>query len=61
MGLEMRGVVADCWGSLHLGRGRNIPSARPQFHVTVRERMENAALKYKPAARWKTGCEVYVE
>ncbi|KAJ6585425.1 hypothetical protein B0H19DRAFT_1109618 [Mycena capillaripes] len=45
----------------HLGRGRAIVDAKPKFHYTVKERMANTALKYKPKAKWVAGTEVYVE
>ncbi|KAK1230821.1 hypothetical protein PQX77_006093 [Marasmius sp. AFHP31] len=45
----------------NLGRGRKIEDEHPKFHVTVRERMKDPKLKYKPNARWKEGTEVYVE
>ncbi|KAK7022138.1 hypothetical protein R3P38DRAFT_3195528 [Favolaschia claudopus] len=46
---------------LHLGRSRQIVDPKPNFHYTVKERMENPALKYKPKAKWVPGSEVYVE
>ncbi|KAJ7143597.1 hypothetical protein C8R43DRAFT_891445 [Mycena crocata] len=45
----------------HLGKGRPIVDAKPKFHFTVKERMANTALKYKPKAQWIAGSEVYVE
>ena len=39
---------------MHLGAGRGIPDRRgnpPIFHETVRVRMEDPELKYKPRAR----------
>ncbi|KAK7036859.1 hypothetical protein R3P38DRAFT_3480660 [Favolaschia claudopus] len=45
----------------HLGRSRQIVDPNPNFHYTVKERMENPALKYKPKAKWVPGSEVYVE
>ncbi|EIN12817.1 hypothetical protein PUNSTDRAFT_61007 [Punctularia strigosozonata HHB-11173 SS5] len=42
-------------------KGRRIPDIQPNFHISVKERMHNAALHYKPKAKWKTGTEVYVE
>ncbi|KAF8215017.1 hypothetical protein K438DRAFT_1800618 [Mycena galopus ATCC 62051] len=45
----------------HLGRGRAIIDLNPKFHYTVKERMANSALKYKPKAQWVAGSEVYVE
>ncbi|KAJ7078614.1 hypothetical protein B0H15DRAFT_535876 [Mycena belliarum] len=46
---------------LHLGRGRIVIDSKPNFHITVKERMGNTALKYKPKAQWTAGAEVYVE
>ncbi|EEB98895.1 hypothetical protein MPER_01518, partial [Moniliophthora perniciosa FA553] len=43
------------------GRGRKIEEEKPKFHLTVKERMEDPNLKYKPNATWKQGTEVYVE
>ncbi|KAJ7464704.1 hypothetical protein B0H11DRAFT_72259 [Mycena galericulata] len=45
----------------HLGKGRPVVDAHPKFHTTVKERMANAALKYKPKAKWVPGSEVYVD
>jgi hypothetical protein len=51
--------------SFHLGKGRFVPTRRlddgPKFHVSVKQRMEDKALNYKPKAIWKPGTEVYVE
>ena len=46
---------------IHLGRGRQISDVKPKFHVSVKERMEDAALKYKPRAVWTAGTETYVQ
>lgn len=47
---------------INLGRGRRITDDRhPKFHVTVKQRMEDKSLKYKPKATWKKGTEIYVE
>ncbi|EMD39907.1 hypothetical protein CERSUDRAFT_81231 [Gelatoporia subvermispora B] len=46
--------------SIHLGKGRYIPYSQPNFHVSVKERMADTALKYTPRARWTKGSEVYV-
>ena len=46
--------------SIHLGRGRRIPDIKPKFHETVKERMEDKALRYKPRAVWRYGTETYV-
>ncbi|KZP18959.1 hypothetical protein FIBSPDRAFT_1045889 [Athelia psychrophila] len=51
--------------SIHLGKGRKIPfcdkNSGPRFHVSVKERMEDQKLKYKPKAVWPQGTEVYVQ
>ncbi|KAI9058264.1 hypothetical protein FKP32DRAFT_1688725 [Trametes sanguinea] len=45
----------------HMGRGREIPQDMPpNFHVTVRERMQDPSLKYTPRAKYTLGKEVYV-
>ncbi|KAJ7643717.1 hypothetical protein FB45DRAFT_280795 [Roridomyces roridus] len=46
---------------LHLGKGRTVVDAQPKFHYTVKARMANEALKYKPKAQWVAGSESYVE
>ncbi|ESK88013.1 hypothetical protein Moror_10818 [Moniliophthora roreri MCA 2997] len=48
------------WGP-NWGRGRKIEDDKPKFHLTVKERMQDPKLKYKPNAIWKQGTEVYVE
>ncbi|KAJ7015961.1 hypothetical protein C8F04DRAFT_1021023 [Mycena alexandri] len=45
----------------HLGKGRPIVDPKPNFHVTVKERMANTTLKYRPKAQWVAGTEVYIE
>ncbi|KAJ7741369.1 hypothetical protein B0H16DRAFT_1565561 [Mycena metata] len=45
----------------HLGQGRPIVDPKPNFHVTVKERMANTTLKYRPKAQWVAGTEVYIE
>jgi len=45
----------------HRGKGRPIIDPNPKFHYTVKERMANTALKYRPKAKWVAGTEVYVE
>ncbi|KAJ7490441.1 hypothetical protein FB451DRAFT_1023007 [Mycena latifolia] len=45
----------------HLGKGRTVIDPKPNFHITVKERMANTALKYKPKAQWTAGTEVYVD
>jgi len=56
---DTKGVWHNKFG-FHLGKGRPIPDAHPKFHYTVKERMANTALKYKPKAQWVAGSEVYV-
>ncbi|KAI0712063.1 hypothetical protein C8Q76DRAFT_733337 [Earliella scabrosa] len=46
---------------VHLGRGRQIYDAKPKFHVTVKQRMEDPDLKYKPRAQYTPGTETYVQ
>jgi hypothetical protein len=50
------------WG-INLGHGRRIPESDfpPNFHVTVRDRMNDASSKYTPRAIWEPGTEIYVE
>ncbi|KAI0248360.1 hypothetical protein BJV78DRAFT_1131681 [Lactifluus subvellereus] len=45
--------------SVNLGRGRSLPQ-NPSFHESVRIRMGDAKLKYKPRARYTRGTETYV-
>ncbi|KAI0293299.1 hypothetical protein B0F90DRAFT_1643195 [Multifurca ochricompacta] len=45
--------------SIHLGRGRWVPP-KPLFHESVKKRMENPKLRYKPRALYKKGTETYV-
>jgi len=47
--------------SINLGRGRIIQDANPCFHETVKLRMEDSTLKYKPKAQWKAGSEKYTQ
>ena len=45
----------------HCGKGRKIPEdIHPQFHESVKHRMDYAPLNYKPRAIWKAGTETYV-
>jgi hypothetical protein len=44
----------------NFGRGREITGGPPNFHITVKKRMESS-LKYTPRARWTQGTEVYVD
>jgi len=46
---------------INFGRGRQIRSDQPNFHVSVRQRLAVADLKYKPKAKWTPGTERYVE
>ncbi|KAG5338934.1 hypothetical protein C0989_005568 [Termitomyces sp. Mn162] len=46
--------------SMNLGRGRKIKDANPNFHETVKLRMDDTRLKYKPKAIWTAGSENYV-
>ena len=40
----------------HCGKGRKIPEdIHPQFHESVKHRMDYAPLNYKPRAIWKAG------
>ncbi|KAI9444639.1 hypothetical protein H4582DRAFT_2094508 [Lactarius indigo] len=45
--------------SFHLGRGRYVPP-NPLFHESVKIRMQDPKLKYKPRARYTPGTETYV-
>ncbi|KAI9455901.1 hypothetical protein BJY52DRAFT_1121569 [Lactarius psammicola] len=45
--------------SFHLGRGRYVPP-KPLFHESVKTRMQDPKLKYKPKARYTPGTETYV-
>ncbi|KAJ7078619.1 hypothetical protein B0H15DRAFT_860330 [Mycena belliarum] len=64
--LPLSWSVQDTKGSwhsklgFHLGRGRTVVDPKPKFHITVKDRMKNTALKYKPKAQWAAGTEVYV-
>ncbi|KAH9070704.1 hypothetical protein EDB83DRAFT_2221677 [Lactarius deliciosus] len=46
------------WGP-HLGRGRDVP-LKPLFHESVKTRMDDPKLKYKPRAVYAKGTESYV-
>ncbi|KAF7314983.1 DUF2235 domain-containing protein [Mycena indigotica] len=46
---------------VHLGKGRKIIDPSPNFHITVKERMQDGMLNYKPRAIWTKGTEVYVD
>ncbi|CCM03505.1 uncharacterized protein FIBRA_05639 [Fibroporia radiculosa] len=45
---EPSGLWHTSW-SIHRGQGRHLPP-RPNFHVTVKERMNDKALRYRPKA-----------
>jgi len=45
--------------SFNFGRGRKVVDEKPNFHATVKQRMEST-LNYTPKAKWKEGSEVYV-
>ncbi|KAF8073979.1 hypothetical protein FPV67DRAFT_1739295 [Lyophyllum atratum] len=45
--------------NFNFGRGRQIRDVNPYFHETVKQRMEDAKLKYKPKAKWTAGSEKY--
>ena len=47
--------------SFHRGKGRIIPDLYPNFHETVRMRMQSEKIAYKPAAKYKPGSEKYVQ
>ena len=47
-------------GRFHLGKGRHIPDGQPKFHESVKERMQDKELNYKPRAVWKANTECYV-
>lgn len=57
---EPDGTWKSAW-RINFGRGRKVRDPHPDFHVSVRERMENADLKYKPRATWTEGSEQYVD
>jgi hypothetical protein len=57
---ETDGTWKSRW-RLNLGRGRQVRVERPNFHVSVRERMATAELNYKPKAKWVAGTEQYVD
>ncbi|KAL0961461.1 hypothetical protein HGRIS_006406 [Hohenbuehelia grisea] len=47
--------------SFNFGKGRDIRDEKPNFHSTVKVRMADASLKYKPRAKWTEGTEVYLD
>ncbi|KZT12113.1 uncharacterized protein LAESUDRAFT_670416 [Laetiporus sulphureus 93-53] len=47
--------------SVHLGKGRHLPP-NPYYHITVKERMQDKALRYRPRAILQHGSEIkYVD
>ncbi|GAW01068.1 hypothetical protein LENED_002638 [Lentinula edodes] len=63
--MKARYQDADCrWHTTYawnLGRGRQIYTPKPYFHMTVKYRYDDVTLAYKPKARWQEGTEVYIE
>ncbi|KAJ3806444.1 hypothetical protein F5876DRAFT_50024 [Lentinula aff. lateritia] len=63
--MKTRYQDADCrWHTTYawnLGRGRQIYTPKPYFHMTVKYRYDDVTLAYKPKARWQEGTEVYIE
>ncbi|KAJ3867251.1 hypothetical protein EV359DRAFT_78738 [Lentinula novae-zelandiae] len=63
--MKTRYQDADCrWHTSYawnLGRGREIYTPKPYFHMTVKYRYDDVTLAYKPKARWQEGTEVYIE
>ncbi|KAG6865046.1 hypothetical protein C0991_005492 [Blastosporella zonata] len=47
--------------SINFGRGRKIADKNPNFHETVKIRMDDPKLNYTPKARWDRQSEVYVQ
>ncbi|RXW24075.1 hypothetical protein EST38_g1771 [Candolleomyces aberdarensis] len=45
----------------HLGKGRKIEDNHPHLHETVKIRMADPSLGYKPRAQWEKDTEVYVQ
>lgn len=56
---DATGKWHNTW-SINFGRGRTIYQQNPLFHITVKERMADKALKYTPKAIWTPGTESYV-
>ncbi|TFK34711.1 hypothetical protein BDQ12DRAFT_726579 [Crucibulum laeve] len=56
---DAQGVWHKDW-SPNFGRGRTIQDPNPNFHISVKERIESN-LKYAPRAKWAKGTEVYVQ
>ncbi|THU90978.1 hypothetical protein K435DRAFT_759709 [Dendrothele bispora CBS 962.96] len=59
---DAEGKWQSSW-AWNLGRGRAIVIAKPKFHKTVQDRMNDSSLNYQPKARWdkNTQVPVYVE
>ncbi|KAJ7601160.1 hypothetical protein C8J56DRAFT_912301 [Mycena floridula] len=57
---DLKGVWQSSYKP-NLGRGRAILDPHPNFHTSVKDRMDTAALAYKPKATWTSGSEVYVQ
>jgi len=47
--------------TFNMGRGRNIFDEHPNFHSSVKTRMQDTSLKYTPRAKWTAGTEVYID
>ncbi|KAL5520131.1 hypothetical protein ACEPAG_1791 [Sanghuangporus baumii] len=57
---DAKGVWHKKW-EFHLGRGRSVDHIGPLlFHKTVQMRMNDASLRYTPAAKYEKGKEEYV-
>ena len=54
------GVWHKTW-SPHLFKGRKIDDDHPFFHDTVKIRMADPSLRYKPRAQWEPGTEKYIQ
>jgi len=57
--LEQITIGLISFRSFNFGRGRKVVDEKPNFHATVKQRMEST-LNYTPKAKWKEGSEVYV-
>ena len=49
------------FSSMNMGKGRVIHDCGPNFHISVRDRLNDETLNYTPRAKWKVGTEKYVE
>jgi hypothetical protein len=56
---DVNGVWHRDFG-FNFGRGRKIEDQQPNFHETVKLRMQDKNLKYKPSARYTPGKEKYI-